>query len=611
MKQWLTPLAVVGFLAQLVWAQNIVSPILVLKDGDASAAAFSGTDKEIVVDGGARLSVGWMVFQTEGVDRSKIASAKLVLYVKALANPGTLQVRALTASITAPENNVPLAAIPADSAVAVSLTLGTGNIGSVVQIDITALAKTGSFQGVALTSEDGLTASFDAKEGQLAPVIYLTHNVNAVAASWLSGTAAPTGSIGKDGDYYLNTATGDVSSRSAGSWTVATNLVGPVGSMGPPGTKGTDGATGAKGADGTNGTNGLNGISISWLGSFPTAPLSPTLNQAYRNTVDSNAYIWNGASWSPLVTKAARGDAGPQGPVGPEGPGRMLTLQQIATLQYQEWPTYSTGSQPVSVAFDGMNIWVANYGENSVTKLIASTGALVGTYAVGKYPDAIAFDGANIWVANSGDSSVTKLVASTGALVGTYAVGKNPKAIAFDGVNIWVANWIGQSLTKLLASTGTVVGTFFIIGDLPTGIAFDGTNIWVLTASSLRKVLPSTGAIVGNYSLGTTNTGVACDGTNVWVVSGGIGLGTVRKVDASTGTVVGTYSFVRNVFGIAFDGTNIWVSNPGDGTVSKLLAETGAQIGTYLVGLNPQGMAFDGTSIWVANKGSNSVTRLK
>ena len=79
-----------------------------------------------------------------------------------------------------------------------------------------------------------------------------------------------------------------------------------------------------------------------------------------------------------------------------------------------------------------------------MTKLLASTGATVGTYAVGTSPTGVAFDGANIWVANSASHSVTKLLASTGATVGTYQVGNNPYAVAFDGSNIWVVNNSGE-----------------------------------------------------------------------------------------------------------------------------------------------------------------------
>jgi DNA-binding beta-propeller fold protein YncE len=69
----------------------------------------------------------------------------------------------------------------------------------------------------------------------------------------------------------------------------------------------------------------------------------------------------------------------------------------------------TVGYAPSGIAFDGIYIWVANRDDNTVTKLRASDGSLVGTYAVGIGPMGIGFDGANIWVTNSGDKNVTKL----------------------------------------------------------------------------------------------------------------------------------------------------------------------------------------------------------
>jgi len=61
------------------------------------------------------------------------------------------------------------------------------------------------------------------------------------------------------------------------------------------------------------------------------------------------------------------------------------------------------------VAFDGINIWVANYNSNNVTKLLASSGAVVSTYTNMSNPYGVAFDGSNTWVANYGSGSVTKI----------------------------------------------------------------------------------------------------------------------------------------------------------------------------------------------------------
>jgi len=79
--------------------------------------------------------------------------------------------------------------------------------------------------------------------------------------------------------------------------------------------------------------------------------------------------------------------------------------------------TFNVGNFPIGVAFDGTNIWVANGASNSVTKLRATDGAVLGTF-VGEFPIGVAFDGTNVWVANGESNNVTKLRASDGAALG-------------------------------------------------------------------------------------------------------------------------------------------------------------------------------------------------
>ena len=55
------------------------------------------------------------------------------------------------------------------------------------------------------------------------------------------------------------------------------------------------------------------------------------------------------------------------------------------------------------------NIWVTDFNSTTVTKLLASTGALVGTFTVGTQPNEAAFDGAHVWVTNFGGTTVSKL----------------------------------------------------------------------------------------------------------------------------------------------------------------------------------------------------------
>jgi hypothetical protein len=246
--------------------------------------------------------------------------------------------------------------------------------------------------------------------------------------------------------------------------------------------------------------------------------------------------------------------------------------------------TYPTGSNPISIIFDGTNIWIANSGSKNLTKLLASTGTLVDTYPVGTIPNSIVFDGTNIWVsgvqngiafdgtniwATSG-SSLMKLLASTGAIVGTY-----PTA---GGNSIY-------GVTKLLASTGAIVGTYSTGSTFPQSIICDGTNIWVAPNYTefehfygVTKLSASTGAILGTYNVGANPFTMAFDGTNVWVLLDDGSAGVV-ELQASTGAIVGNYdTFVgtppQNVFltpvGIAFGADNIWVADSLTNTLTKI-----------------------------------------
>jgi hypothetical protein len=311
-----------------------------------------------------------------------------------------------------------------------------------------------------------------------------------------------------------------------------------------------------------------------------------------------------------------QGLQGPQGPVGlqgvegPIGPaGLAINPLQVALLKWAPYSdvTFPVEGGPFGVAFDGANIWVANSGSNSVTKLRASDGANLGTFSVGGGPLGIAFDGANIWVTNRGSNSVTKLRASDGASLGTFGVEFSPFGVAFDGANIWVTN--GERVTKLRASDGANLGSFFLGGNT-FGLAFDGANIWAVAAgnfSYVSKLRASDGANLGNFPVSAAG-GISFDGANIWVINGNSN--TVSKLRASDGANLGSFAAGTSPVGIAFDGANIWVTNGGSNSVTKLRASDGVHLGTFSVGNYPIGIAFDGANIWVTNTNSNTVNKL-
>jgi hypothetical protein len=301
-----------------------------------------------------------------------------------------------------------------------------------------------------------------------------------------------------------------------------------------------------------------------------------------------------------------QGPAGRAGPAGPAGPsGLAINHLQVALLKWAPYAglTFPVGSKPDGIAFDGANIWVANGGGNTVTKLRSSDGVSLGTFTVGANPFGIAFDGANLWVANS--TGVTKLRASDGSNLGTFSVGASPLGVACDGSNIWVASFGNGTVTKLRAGDGTPLGTFTLPFP-PFGVAFDGENIWVTNGESVTKLRASDGTSLGNFNVGENSSGIAFDGANIWVVSTSMANSYVTKLRASDGIVLGAFP-VNASGGIVFDGVNIWV--PASTGVTRLRASDGLNLGTVSDPGSPYAVAFDGANIWVTNENSGTVSK--
>lgn len=393
---------------------------------------------------------------------------------------------------------------------------------------------------------------------------YLQIDVTPAVAAWLNGTQANyglalTANSGLAATFQTKENTTTSHSAELDIVYINSGPQGPMGLQGPAGAAGPSGPQGPAGATGPQGPAGLAG---------------------------------------------AQGPAGPQGPAGITG--ASLRENQAALKQWYA-QSFSVGTNAQNVAFDGANIWVVNVGDNTVTKLAAATGQLIGTYAVGSQPLGIAFDGTNMWVVNSFSGSVTKLQANTGVVVGTYAVGGFPDGITFDGTNIWVANGSSGNVTELLASTGATVNTYSSGGTSPADIIFDGANIWVAnrTDGTVAKLSGSTGALLATYNFGASNA-LAFDGTNLWIT----GANSVVVVSAANGSLVATYN-ITSPYDVAYDGTNMWVSSFSGTMLTKLAVSNGAVLATYSVGPTPSSLgrlAFDGAHMWLVNP-AGTVTR--
>lgn len=132
-------------------------------------------------------------------------------------------------------------------------------------------------------------------------------------ATWLTGAGVPLGTLGKETDLYLDTATSDVYRKSSVAWALLTNI---KGQKGDPGTNGTNGTNGAAGAAGTNGAAGSNGVDgATWLtGTGAPSDANGKNTDLYLNTTNGDVYKRGVASWGSPIANLT-------GPAGADGSG--------------------------------------------------------------------------------------------------------------------------------------------------------------------------------------------------------------------------------------------------------------------------------------------------
>ncbi len=227
---------------------------------------------------------------------------------------------------------------------------------------------------------------------------------------------------------------------------------------------------------------------------------------------------WTGATGA-IGVLVARGRVFITGQTGQTLPGRLYTINPASPPGPVTLLSAVLGNDPVDLTTDGTFIWTANNG-SSISRVVPDTGA---TTTITGYsdPEGIVFDGVSLWVADFGDNKLKKLDAR-GGVMETVDVGTGPFLPVFDGSNIWVPNSISNSVTVVRARDGAVLATLTGNGlSNPFQAAFDGQFILVTNFNgpsvSLWKAADLTPA--GSFSAGpgTFPEGTCSDGINFWI----------------------------------------------------------------------------------------------
>jgi YVTN family beta-propeller protein len=96
------------------------------------------------------------------------------------------------------------------------------------------------------------------------------------------------------------------------------------------------------------------------------------------------------------------------------------------------------GADPVAIATDARAVWVANAGDNSLSRIDPRTNRVVQAIGVGKSPAAVATGGGAVWVALGDDASVARIDPRTNRVTATIRIGHRTQGIAVAGGLVWV-----------------------------------------------------------------------------------------------------------------------------------------------------------------------------
>ena len=296
----------------------------------------------------------------------------------------------------------------------------------------------------------------------------------------------------------------------------------------------------------------------------------------------------------------------------------------------------ATFNHPIAVTTDGDNLYVADYLNNAIRKIVIKT-RTVTTIA-----------GSTVGSAGSADAT------------GTDAVFRSPNGITIDhNKNLYVTDSGNYTIRKIdlntdpvtvttLAGTVGVPGTIDATGinarfNVLNGITTDGTSLYVTDSNNtIRRIVIATGAVTTLAGApGTTGSidniqsaarfnqpaRITTDGANLYVAD--FGNSVIRKIALATGTVTtiagsvspggasgshadstdspgtGLTARFNQPNGITTDGTNLYVTDSYDNTVRKIVLSPSTVYSGLVTTLLTNGAANVNSTIGITSDGKS------
>ena len=252
-----------------------------------------------------------------------------------------------------------------------------------------------------------------------------------------------------------------------------------------------------------------------------------------------------------------------------------------------------------------------NPGEGAATATAA--GAVAGApVGVGDSPSAVAAGAGSVWVANTGDETVSRIDPGSGKPVGApIAVGEDPGAVAVGAGAVWVANYGDGTVTRIDPRAGRAVGAPIAVGAGPTDLVVGRGLVWV--ATELDRVVtidPHRGRVTGAPIRVKSGGPLALAGDVLWVADQLDG--TLRLVDTRSRAIIGSpIPIGDSPMDLASAPGEVWVAVAGEGKVKRVAFRKGRiRVKNIRTGGRPESLALRRGALWVTDRDNEAVLRL-
>jgi YVTN family beta-propeller protein len=282
------------------------------------------------------------------------------------------------------------------------------------------------------------------------------------------------------------------------------------------------------------------------------------------------------------------------------------TLAVIDPASAELVATIPTGIEPADLAPDGDAVWVANHGDNSVTRVDVGELAATGTVPARTDIGGLAAGDGGVWLASSRATKLVRYDPSVGSRR-AFDLAANPEEFpdtALNPITVGAGSvWVGRSaggLARVDPKTGDVVSRV-PVGNSPSGLDTGFGAVWLsddIDNEVIRIDPRSAAAVTAAIPVGQSPVAIAAGEGAVWVAN--VGDDTVSRIDPETSAVTTTIPVPERPTGIAAGDGAVWVASGAAGTVSRINPETNEVGESIPIGGAPHGVAIASGRVWVS-----------